>query len=211
MKIAIIGASGNIGSRIMKEALSRGHEVTAIIRNVARLTEKNKNMHVISCDILKTTELSQHLKNQDVVISAYGPTFENPNQLVDATTSLIEAAKKAQLKHLIAVGGAGSLEIAPDSLLLDSPHFPESWKPIARAHKQALHLYEREKELNWSYVHPAAMIEAGNRTGKFRIGGSKLLADEHGNSKISMEDYAIALVDEAENPKHLHKRFVVAY
>jgi len=211
MKIAIIGATGNIGSRIVKEALSRGHEVTAISRNSAKITETHTNLHVISCDIFKTSELSRHLKNKDVVISAYAPAYENVNQLVDATKSLIEVAKNAQVKHLIVVGGAGSLEVAHNTLLLDSANFPDAWRPIARAHKEAMQLYEAEKMLNWSYVHPAAIIEPGLRTGKFRIGGSKLLADEMGNSKISIEDYAIALIDEAENPKHVGKRFGVAY
>jgi uncharacterized protein len=211
MKIAIIGASGNIGSRIVKEALSRGHEVTAICRNISKLTEKNQKLQAISCDVLNLKELSKQLANHAVVISAYGPSFENPDQLIDATKSLIESAKAAKVKHLIIVGGAGSLEIGPNALLLDSPHFPESWKPIARAHKLALHIYEGEKALNWSYAHPAAMIEAGSRTGKFRTGSNKLLADGEGNSKISIEDFAIALLDEAENPKHIQKRFSVAY
>jgi uncharacterized protein len=211
MKIAIIGASGNIGSRVMKEALSRGHEVTAISRNSSKITEKNSKLQLISCDIFNTSELEKHFENKDVVISAYSPSFEKADQLIEATKSLIEVAKKAKVKHLIAVGGAGSLEVAHNQLLLDSPHFPEAWRPIARAHKQALHLYEAEKTLAWSYAHPAALIEAGQRTGKFRLGGNQLLADEQGVSKISMEDYAIALLDEAENPKHIHKRFVVAY
>lgn len=211
MRIAIIGATGNIGSRVVTEALGRGHEVTAISRNSAKITEVNKQLHVISCDIFKTSELSKHLKNQDVVISAYAPSYENVGQLVDATKSLIEVAKKAKVKHLIIVGGAGSLEVAHNTLLLDSPDFPVAWRPIAMAHKEAMHLYEAEKMLNWSYAHPAATIEPGMRTGKFRIGGSTLLADEMGNSKISIEDYAIALIDEAEKPNHIHKRFVVAY
>ncbi len=211
MKIAIIGASGNIGSRVMKEALSRGHEVTGISRNTSKIVEKNSKLKLINCDIFNTSELGKHLQNQDVVISAYAPAFDNVGQLVDATNSLIEVAKNAKVKHLIVVGGAGSLEVAHNSLLLDSPQFPDAWRPIAKAHKDALDLYEAEKSLNWSYAHPAAVIEPGNKTGKFRVGGNQLLADEHGNSKISIEDFASALLDEAETPKHIQKRFVVAY
>jgi len=211
MKIAIIGASGNIGSRVMKEALSRGHDVTGISRNTSKITEKNSKLKLINCDIFNPSELVKHLENKDVVISAYAPAFENVGQLVDATNTLIEVAKKAKVKHLIVVGGAGSLEVAHNALLLDSPQFPDAWRPIARAHKEALHLYESEKSLKWSYAHPAAVIEPGSRTGKFRLGSNQLLVDVQGNSKISIEDFAIALLDEAETPKHIHKRFVVAY
>ena len=211
MKIAIIGASGNIGSRVMKEALSRGHDVTGISRNTSKITEKNSKLKLINCDIFNPSELVKHLENKDVVISAYAPAFENVGQLVDATNTLIDVAKKAKVKHLIVVGGAGSLEVAHNALLLDSPQFPDAWRPIARAHKEALHLYEAEKSLNWSYAHPAAVIEPGSRTGKFRLGSNQLLVDVQGNSKISIEDFAIALLDEAEIPKHIQKRFVVAY
>ena len=211
MKIAIIGASGNIGSRIVKEALQRGHEVTGISRNTSKITEKNSKLHLVNCDIFNPSELGKHLENKDVVISAYAPAFENVGQLVDATNTLIDVAKKAKVKHLIVVGGAGSLEVAHNALLLDSPQFPDAWRPIARAHKEALHLYEAEKSLNWSYAHPAAVIEPGSRTGKFRLGSNQLLVDVQGNSKISIEDFAIALLDEAEIPKHIQKRFVVAY
>jgi len=211
MKIALFGASGNIGRRILAEALSRGHEVTAIVRDPSKLNVENTNLTLAKGDIMNPNSVSINSHGHDVVISAYGPGLENVNPLIDATKSLIEGVKNAGVKRLIAVGGAGSLEVAPGLELVDALTFPDFLKPIAIAHREALKLYLDEKELHWSNAHPAAYIEPGERTGKFRIGGKQLLSDDEGNSKISMEDYAIALIDEAENPKHIQKRFTVAY
>ncbi len=211
MKIALIGASGNIGSRILNEALSRGHQVTAIVRDTGKITTTHSNLSILAGDVFNDNDLASKIKGHDVVISSFAPGFEKPYLLIDASKAIINAAKKAGLKRLIAVGGAGSLEVAPGLQLMDTPHFPAAWKSIAKAHADALKVYLAENELNWTNVSPAALIEPGTRTGKFRLGENKLVADAQGNSKISMEDFAIAILDEAENPKYIKKRFTVSY
>lgn len=211
MKIALIGASGHIGSRILSEALSRGHQVTAIVREPSKITTKHNNLHVVAGDVLNTEDLAAKLKGHDIVISAFSPGFEKPFLLVDASSSIIKAVKKAAVDHLISVGGAGSLEVAPGVQLMNTSHFPAAWKNIAQAHADALKVYQAEKDLKWTNFSPAALIEPGMRTGKFRLGENQLIADAQGNSKISMEDYAIAMMDEAENPKHIKKRFTIGY
>lgn len=210
MKIALYGSTGNIGKRILHEALQRGHSVTAIVRDISKLTPA-QNLTIVEGDIMNSRDVSEKVKGHDVVISAYGPGFTEVHKLNDATKALIAGVKHSGVKRLIAVGGAATLEVAPGVELLDSGHLPEEWKPIANAHKEALKEYTNEKELDWSYLHPAAFIEPGERTGKFRTGGRQLLTDKEGNSKISMEDYAIALIDEAENAAHIQQRFSVAY
>ena len=211
MKIALIGASGHIGSRILNEALSRGHQVTAIVRDPAKITTTHNNLHIVAGDVLNTEELASKLKGHDIVISAFSPGFENPFLLVDASSSIIKATKKAGVDRLIAVGGAGSLEVAPGVQLMNTSHFPAAWKNIAQAHADALKVYLTETDLKWTNFSPAALIEPGTRTGKFRLGENQLVADEQGNSKISMEDYAIAILDEAENRKYIKKRFTIGY
>jgi putative NADH-flavin reductase len=211
MKIALYGATGNIGQRILKEALRRGHEVTAIVRDQNKVGAKNSKLKYVIGDILNPADVCIKSAKHDVVISAYGPGHSNPKKLVEATQSLIEGVRESGVKRLIVVGGAGSLEVSPGIQLVDTPQFPEAWKGIANAHRDALELYKKENSLDWSYASPAAFIEPGEITGKFRWGGNQLLIDEVGNSKISMEDYAIALLDEAENPNYVHKQFSVAY
>lgn len=211
MKIALYGATGNIGKRILNEALTRGHKVTAIVRDVKKIGTVHKNLTVKTGDILFTDHVSHDIAGNDVVISAYGPGFTNPQLVVQATISLINGVKQSGVKRLIVIGGAGSLTVAPGLELADSPQFPADWKPIANAHRDALKLYLDEKELRWSYASPAAFIEPGKRTGKFRWGENQLLTDSEGNSKISMEDFAIAIIDEAEQAAHIRKQFTVSY
>jgi putative NADH-flavin reductase len=209
MNVAIIGATGNVGRRILQEALSRGHEVTACVRNPSSLPFSHERLRAISFDILNADDAAAKLAGFDSVVSAYGPGFTNVRQLVDATSSLITGSKRAAVQHLVAVGGAGSLEVAPGVALLTV--LPEEWKGIAQAHADSLALYKAETELRWSYCSPAAYIEPGERTGTFRTGSNALLTDSEGNSRISMEDYAIAILDEVEQKAHVHQQFCVAY
>ena len=209
MNVAIIGATGNVGRRILQEALSRGHEVTACVRHLASLPFSHEHLRGVSFDILDTEDVATKLTGFDAVITAYGPGFTNVRQLVDATSSLIAGSKRAAVPHLVAVGGAGSLEIAPGVALLTV--LPDEWKGIAQAHADSLALYKAEAELLWSYCSPAAYIEPGERTGTFRTGSNTLLTDSEGNSRVSMEDYAIAIVDEVEQKMHVHQQFCVAY
>src|SRR5262249_44561989 len=149
---------------------------------------------------------------QDTVISAFGPRGEAPQQVADAARALVAGLKQAGVKRVLVVGGAGSLEVAPGVQLVDTPMFPAAWKDLALAHRDALNVYRTEAgELDWTYLSPPALIEPGERTGRFRLGGDQLLVDAQGQSRVSAEDYAIALLDELGSPRHVRQRFTVAY
>ncbi len=208
MKVTLYGASGMIGSRILKELLSRKHEVKAVVRDPSKISDPD--VEVIASDILRPDQVAELAKGSDAVISAYAPPFSAPEKLPEATRSLISGLKKASIQRLIVVGGAGSLEAAPGIQLLDTPDFPESWKPIACAHRDALEIMQ-SSDLNWTSFSPAALIQPGERTGKYRLGENQLVVDNSGESQISAEDYAIALVDELERPVHLKQRFTIGY
>lgn len=210
MKITIVGASGNIGRRITQEAASRGHELNLI-------TSKDKdffgldNVQLFKADAFKEEEMSSIFKGSDVVISSYAPPHDNTDLVIDASKHLISAAKKAGVK-LVAVGGAGSLKVNETTQLVDTADFPQDYKAIALSHRTALEeVYLNEKELEWTNVSPSAYIFEGERTNNFRIGEDNLLVDAKGNSSISMEDFAVGILDEVENPKFIQKRFTIGY
>lgn len=202
MKVAVIGASGRGGSRIVEELTRRGHQVTVIARNLDKLpsgagiTAKQGDVHDPS--------LADLLKGHDAVISAVRFIHSDP-------ALLIGAVKKSGVKRYLVMGGAGSLEVAPGKKLIDTPQFPDVAKPEASRGGIFLDMLRAESDLDWSFLSPSALIEIGERTGKFRIGGDQLLTDANGKSRITFEDYAIAMVDEVENPNHIRKRFTVGY
>jgi putative NADH-flavin reductase len=208
-KIALFGSTGRIGQRILNEALARGHEVTAIVRDATRHSDKSK-LSFKPGDVLKPESVAVATAGQDVVVSAYGPGAGDAKQVVTAAESLIEGVSTHQPMRVIVVGGAGSLEVSPGVQLVDTPDFPSDWKGIALAHRDALEVY-RKSTIDWTYVSPAAFIEPGKRTGQYRIGTDELLTDGKGESRISMEDYAKAIVDEIENGRFRRQRFTVAY
>ena len=212
MKIAVFGATGNIGSRVITEALNRGHDVTAIMRRPEDYTLEQPHLKVARGDIFRTQDVEAAVFDHDAVISAYNFTKgAKPSTIVEVAEPLINGLKQAGVKRLIVVGGAGSLEVAPGLQLVDSPGFPPEFKEAALAHRDALKVYREEKELDWTYISPAAYIEPGQRTGIFKIGKDKLITDEQGNSRISMEDFAVAILDELEKPTHIRERFTVGY
>lgn len=214
-KVALIGASGFIGSELTTELLNRGYEVTAIVRSADKIKNDNKNLKVVSADIFDTDKLAEVLKNNDAVISSYNPGWTNPNIYDDTLKgyhSIIEAVKKAGIKRLQAVGGAGSLLVAPGKTVVDTGVIPNEILPGVKA--LALVLKDQflpEKDLDWVFFSPAGTIEPGERTGKYRLGLDTIIADDQGNSKISVQDYAKAMVDELENPKHHQQRFTIGY
>lgn len=214
-KVALIGASGFIGSQLVKELLSRGYQVTAIVRSADKIKNDDKNLKVVSADVFNTDKLAEVLKNNDAVISAYNPGWTNPNiydDTIKGYQSIIEAVKNAGIKRLQAVGGAGSLLVAPGKTVVDSGAIPDEILPGVKA--LALVLKDQflpEKELDWVFFSPAGTIEPGERTGKYRLGLDNLITDDQGNSKISVQDYAKAMVDELENPKHHQQRFTIGY
>jgi uncharacterized protein len=208
MKVVLYGASGMIGSRILRELLTRGHQVTAVVRNPERLAAPG--VRVLQGDVTEPDSVARTARGADAAISAYAPPKGDEPVFSAAIHALLEGLAHAGVRRLLVVGGASTLEVAPGVLLVDAPGFPEAYRDIAMAHRDALPIL-RESNLDWTYLSPAGMIEPGERTGKFRLGATSLLSDEKGESRISAEDYAIALVDELENPHHIRRQFTVAY
>ena len=214
MRIILIGASGNAGSRILNELRSRGHDVTAVVRNPERLPAGVESRRD---DLSKVDRVSAIITGAHAVVSAYAPPQNDPDQLIAVTARLIDAVRNVGGLRLIVVGGAASLEIAPGVTALASGRLPQDWVSIATAQGKALALL-KASDINWTYFSPAAFFEPGDRTGKFRLGRDSLIINEKGNrpapfenSRISFEDYAVALVDELERPAHLRARFTIGY
>lgn len=211
MKIALFGAGGTIGSRITREALQRGHEVTAVSRDPAKITLKHAKLHTVRGDALDPVSITAAVLGQDAVISAFGPGHHgDPQDVVKAAQALVAGVKLAGVKRLLVVGGAGGLEVKPGLQLVDTKEFPAAWKPIALAHRDALAVYS-SADFDWTYLAPAAFIQPGERTGKYRTDSDALLTDAKGESRISAEDFAVAMLDELEQPRHLRTRFTAAY
>jgi putative NADH-flavin reductase len=213
VKIALIGATGFVGSAILHEALQRGHEVTAIVRNLEKVKPHPK-LRPNKADVQKGDEVTRSVAGHDAVISAFNPGWSNSdiyNQQVKGTRAIIDGVKKAGVKRLLFVGGAGSLEVKPGVQSVDLPGFPTEYKQGALATREALNMLRKEPNLDWSFLSPSADLFPGQRTGKFRLGTDQLLADARGESRISVEDYATAMIDEVEKPKHIRRRFTVGY
>ena len=207
MKIAIIGATGFVGSGILSEALERGHDVTAIERNPGKLAARPK-LTPVKGDATDPDELAALIAGHDLVISAFNPGKDESGT---GTRSIIAAVKQSGVDRLLAVGGAGTLEVAPGQRLVDQPGFPAEWKDGALKTAAFLDQLRGEADVDWVFVSPAAMIAPGERTGTYRVGGDQLMTGEDGQSRISIEDYAVAMLDEAEQPRHSRARFSVAY
>jgi uncharacterized protein len=214
VKVALIGATGFVGSAILNEALERGHEVTAIVRRPARLPE-HPNLTAKAVDVMDVDALAAALAGHDAVIAAFNPDRTVPGdvfeRMVDGAKAIIAAAKKAGVKRLLAVGGAGSLLVGPGQQLIDSPGFPPEWKQGAGGTREFLYLLKKEPGLDWTFLSPAANLQPGERTGVFRLGSNDLLVDENGECRITTADYAVAMIDELEEPRHTGSRFCVAY
>jgi uncharacterized protein len=202
MKVALVGATGMIGSRLLAELHRRGHEVTAIVRNPDKVPTLPK-VAPKKGDVFDGKGLAELLKGHDAAISAVHFAQSDP-------AKLIAAVKASGVKRYLVVGGAGSLEVAPGVKLIDTPQFPAQYKTEAAAGGAFLELLRTEPTLDWTFLSPSAIIAPGERTGKFRLGGDQLLTHDKG-SNISAEDYAIAFVDELEKPAHSRRRFTVGY
>lgn len=214
-KIALFGANGTIGSRILDEALRRGHQVTAVVRDPAKVTQTHPNLTVVTGDVLDPASVASAAEGQDVLVSAIGggdgpghiatikPSAE---ALVAGLRTLGDAAPR-----LITVGGAGSLRTPDGKQVWDAPGLPEFLLQIMHAHGDALDFLRTVSDVRWTSLSPAALIEPGERTGGYRTALDDLVADTDGRSRISAEDYAVALVDEIEKPQHIGERFTVGY
>ena len=215
-KVAVIGATGFVGTQVVKELANRGYFVNALARNTSKI-EESENVKAVTADIYNTTELSEILKGNDAVISAFNPGWTNPNIFEDflkGAESIEKAVEESGVKRFITVGGAGSLYIAENLQLIDTPEFPAEIKPGAEAARQYLEIIKKNENLDWTFFSPAIEMHqgtAGVRKGTYRTALENPVFDENGRSVLSVEDVAVALVDELENGKFVKQRFTAAY
>ncbi len=211
MRIVVFGAGGTLGSRITDELLRRGHTVKIVVHTGSKPGTPRARVATVTAEVMNPTSVTEATRGADAVISAIGPgPKQDANVVLGAARGLLAGLGKAGVRRLIVVGGAGSLEVSPGVQLADTPDFPVAWKAIADAHREALEIYRAEPDLEWTVVAPAALIAPGVRTGHYRAGGDQLLVDAKGESRISAEDYAVAIADEVETPRHIRRRFTVA-
>ncbi len=213
MKIIVFGARGDVGSRVVTEALTRGHSVTAVVRKEAQITSLPALVTVSVVDVSNAVQVAEAMAGHDLAISAVRPPDGQEDLLVDLTRSVLDAAAQVSVRLLL-VGGAASLLLPDESgyTVLTAPDFlPDAVVPIARACQAQYELCLAETDADWSYLCPPAMLTPGARSGRYRLGSDVLLRDDDGNAAISMEDFAVALLDEAEAPRHKRTRFTVAY
>ncbi|MEU5023706.1 NAD(P)-dependent oxidoreductase [Streptomyces milbemycinicus] len=213
--IAVFGANGTIGSAIVREALDRGHTVTAVVRDPAKVTERHANLSVTTGDVLDAQSVAAAARGHDVVVSAVGGG-DGPGHIATikpAAVALTEGLRTlgGQAPRLITVGGAGSLRTPDGKQVWDAPGLPDFLLQIMHAHGDALDYYRTVTDIDWTNISPAAMIEPGTRTGSYRTALDDLITDNDGNSTITVEDYAVALLDEIEQPSHRRQRFTVGY
>lgn len=214
-KITLIGASGFIGSAILQESLDRGHLVTSIVRHPEKIKINHPNLKVYAGDILLPNSINGIISGSDVLISSYNPGWNNPSIATETTAAyknIINSVIEAKIPRLLIVGGAGSLFVSPGKRLMDTDVFPESFIPAVTALANVL--YELQKSnttFEWAFFSPAGNIIHGERTGNFQIGKDNLITNNKGESTISVEDYALAMIDEVENPQHHNSRFTIGY
>uniref|UniRef100_UPI004029B71F NAD(P)-dependent oxidoreductase n=1 Tax=Bacteroides cellulosilyticus TaxID=246787 RepID=UPI004029B71F len=213
--VILIGASGFVGTAILNELLNRGHKVTAIVRDPAKVTASNPNLKVIQADVTDTDVLIEASKGKDAVISAYNPGWKNPNIYEETLKNyplIVDSVKKAGVERLLIVGGAGTLFYAPGKMVMDADDVPAKLLPgIKSLGEFYLNTLRKENDIDWIFLSPAANMTPGERTGKFRIGKDDLMVDVNGDSNISVEDYAVAMVDELEQKHHHKERFTIGY
>ncbi len=207
MNVVLYGATGNSGKSILQELVSRGHRVTAVARDTSKLPA---TVTAVQNDLSSVEKIASIIAGADVVISAYAPPPADPDALLGVTEREIQAVKAAGNARLIVVGGAGLLEVAPGVSLIASGHLPKQYLPIAKAHQKALEILKKS-DVDWTYFSPGAYFVPGERTGKFRLGTTELVTDAKGESRISFDDYAIALVDEIEKPAHERGQMSIGY
>ncbi|HEX5355600.1 MAG TPA: NAD(P)-dependent oxidoreductase [Aquabacterium sp.] len=215
MNIALIGATGFVGSAILSELLQRGHQVTALARHPDKVPAQ-AGLTVVQADVQQASQVAQAVKGHDAVISAFNAGWANPNLYDDflaGSRAITAGVKAADVERLLVVGGAGSLFVAPGVQLVDTPAFPAEWKVGATAARDALKLLQAEQDLAWTFLSPPALLHPGERTGHFRVGGDELLMNAQGDApaEITSADLAVAIVNEIEAPQHVRRRFTVGY
>ncbi|WP_295935492.1 NAD(P)-dependent oxidoreductase [uncultured Alistipes sp.] len=214
-KIVLIGASGFVGSAILHETLDRGIRVTAVVRDPARIKISNPNLRIVQADVSSADAVAGVAKGADAVISAYNPGWSNPDiyrQTLRTYPAILEGVKKAGVKRLLIVGGAGTLFVAPGLRVVDSGAIPEKiMGGVKSLGEFYLNTLINEKQIDWVFFSPAGAFVPGERTGRYRLGKDDLIVDDKGESKISVQDYAKAMIDELENPAHHMQRFTIGY
>lgn len=210
MRVVVFGATGRIGSSVVAELVRRGHRVTAVARS-GNGAAPATGVVFVSGDVTDPSNVARVARGHDAVVSAVGPTRGQAASMIPATAAaLVTGARRARVTRLLVVGGAGSL-ITPSGVpLLETPEFPAALKPVAEAHQAALERLRGETDLEWTYVSPPVSLNPSGRTGRYRSGSDGLITDAHGESSISFEDLAVAIVDEVETPRHVRRRFTVA-
>ena len=220
LKLIVYGATGRVGSRVVEEALNRGHRVKAVSRDPGRLTKKHENLQAAKGDVLDPGSVAKLIAGQDVVVVAVRGSVDKskkPERTVHrmAVEVIVNVMREMGelAPRLIFVGGAGSLEVKPGVLYADklSMFIPGFVRQEIKGHVLTLEYLRGVDDLRWTYISPAKKFKPGKRTGSYRIGGDQMLKDARGKSRISMEDFSVALIDEVENPKFIGKRFSVAY
>lgn len=213
--VTLIGASGFVGTALLNELLARGHKVTAVVRNPEKINVSNPNLAIVKTDVSDTDALTEACKGKDAIISAYNPGWTNPHIYEDTLRNyplILQAAKQSGVSRLLCVGGAGTLFCAPGLRVVDSGAIPDAiMGGVKSLGEFYLNTLMNEKDIDWVFFSPAGTLEPGKRTGKFRLGKDDLIVDENGKSHISVEDYAMAMVDELENSKHHVERFTIGY
>ena len=213
--VVLIGASGFVGTAILNELLNRGNKVTAIVRNPEKVTVSNSNLSVVKADVSDVESIANTSKGKDAIISAYNPGWTNPNIYEETLKNyplILQAAKQSGVKRLLIVGGAVTLFCAPGLRVVDSGAIPESiMGGVKSLGEFYLNILMNEHDIDWVSFSPAVSLEPGERTGKFRLGKDDLIVDADGKSHISVEDYAVAMVDELEKPAHHQERFTIGY
>lgn len=213
MKLAIIGATGFVGTAILAEALSAGHEVTVIVRDSAKVTQR-KNLTIVEGDVFDTNKLAEQIKGHDAVLSAYNPGWTNPeiyDDFLRGSDSIVAAVKKADVARLLVVGGAGSLYVAPDVQLVDTEGFPAEYKQGALAARELLNRLQDNNDISWTLLSPPALLVPGERTANYRTGKDELLMDGDQPASVSVKDLAVALVKEASEAAQRQRRFTIGY
>jgi len=213
--VVLIGASGFVGTALLNELLNRGHLVTAVVRNPDKVKTSSPNLKVVQADVSDSAALVRLFKGKDAVVSAYNPGWNNPNIYQDTLKNypiILESVRQAGVKRLLCVGGAGTLFCAPGVRVMDTSSLPEAiMGGVKSLGEFYLNTLCNEKEVDWVFFSPAGNIALGERTGKFRLGKDDLIVDEKGNSHISVEDYAVAMIDELEQENHHKERFTIGY
>lgn len=213
MNIALIGATGFVGSAVLNELLQRGHRVTVLARHPEKLAAR-EGLTVVRADAQDAAQVAQAVQGHDAVLSAYNPGWglaDIYGQFLRGSRAIMAGTKQAGVRRLLVVGGAGSLYVAPGVQLVDTPEFPAEWKQGALGARDALNEIRQEQALDWTFLSPPILLQPGERTGQYRLGQDAPLMDGAQPGRISVADLAVALVDELESPRHVRQRFTVAY